>query len=293
MEGMVALSMVAPDMPPLVARLEKAAGRAAARSGRADRRAPVLPRSASPHLPVPLPLSPQAFREDRAGDRGATGIGRATVLALAREGAAVAVNYSKSKAAADETARLAEQAGVRALPVQADITRDAEVRAMADLVARELGGLDCLVNNAGWTQRVPHRRFEDAHRRDLGPGARHQPARRLLLRARRGAPHGAAGRGGHRQHHLGGDVHRHRLVHGLRGVQGGARRAHEVAGPRAGAFAHPGQRGGPGPARHRLRRRPHHARICSPRSGASRRSAGPPPWRKSRRRWCSCSPTRP
>jgi 3-oxoacyl-[acyl-carrier protein] reductase len=92
---------------------------------------------------------------------GATGIGRATVLALAREGAAVAVNYSKSKAAADETARLAEEAGARALPIKADITRDAEVRAMADQIARELGGLDCLVNNAGWTQRVPHRRFED------------------------------------------------------------------------------------------------------------------------------------
>jgi 3-oxoacyl-[acyl-carrier protein] reductase len=83
------------------------------------------------------------------------------VLALAREGAAVAVNYSKSEAAAHETARLVEQAGGRALPIRADITRDAEVRAMADSVARELGGLDCLVNNAGWTQRVPHRRFED------------------------------------------------------------------------------------------------------------------------------------
>ncbi|HEX9748468.1 MAG TPA: SDR family NAD(P)-dependent oxidoreductase, partial [Methylomirabilota bacterium] len=80
---------------------------------------------------------------------GGTGIGRATVLALAREGAAVAVNYSKSKAAAHETARLAEAAGVRALPVQADVTRDAQVRAMIDEVARELGGLDCLVNNAG------------------------------------------------------------------------------------------------------------------------------------------------
>ena len=92
---------------------------------------------------------------------GATGIGRATVLALAHEGAAVAVNYSKSKAAAHETAKLAEEAGVRALPVQADVTRDAQVRAMIDEVARELGGLDCLVNNAGWTQRVPHRQFED------------------------------------------------------------------------------------------------------------------------------------
>jgi 3-oxoacyl-[acyl-carrier protein] reductase len=91
----------------------------------------------------------------------ATGIGRATVLALAREGAAVAVNYRRSKAAAHETAKLAEQAGVRALPVQADVTRDAEVRAMVDEVARELGGLDGLVNNAGWTQRVPHRQLED------------------------------------------------------------------------------------------------------------------------------------
>jgi len=92
---------------------------------------------------------------------GATGIGRATVLALAREGAAVAVNYSKSVAEAKETARLAEQAGGRAIVVQADVTRDREARAMVDQVARELGGLDCLVNNAGWTQRVPHRQLDD------------------------------------------------------------------------------------------------------------------------------------
>jgi len=92
---------------------------------------------------------------------GATGIGRATVLALAREGATVAVNYSRSVAEAKETARLAEQAGGRALVVQADITRDREARAMVDQVARELGGLDCLVNNAGWTQRVPHRQLDD------------------------------------------------------------------------------------------------------------------------------------
>jgi 3-oxoacyl-[acyl-carrier protein] reductase len=91
---------------------------------------------------------------------GATGIGRATVLALAREGAAVAINYCRSTAAAHETAALAEQAGVRAMAVRADVTRDDQVRAMIDEVARELGGLDCLVNNAGWTQRVPHRQLE-------------------------------------------------------------------------------------------------------------------------------------
>ena len=60
MEGMVALSMVAPDMPPLVDAARAGPGRAAARGGRADRRAAVLSRSASPHLPVPLPLIPPA-----------------------------------------------------------------------------------------------------------------------------------------------------------------------------------------------------------------------------------------
>lgn len=91
---------------------------------------------------------------------GATGIGRATVLALAREGATVAVNYSRSETEARETAHVAEQAGGRALPVKADVTREAEVRAMVERVAGELGGLDCLVNNAGWTQRVPHRQLD-------------------------------------------------------------------------------------------------------------------------------------
>ena len=92
---------------------------------------------------------------------GATGIGRATVLALARAGAHVAINYSKSAAEARETSRLAEQTGVRALAVAADVTREGRVREMMERVARELGGLDGLVNNAGWTARVPHRQLDD------------------------------------------------------------------------------------------------------------------------------------
>jgi 3-oxoacyl-[acyl-carrier protein] reductase len=90
-----------------------------------------------------------------------TGIGRAIVLAFAREGAAVAVNYSKSEAPARETAGEVEKAGARAMLVKADVSRDPEARRMVDEVARELGGLDILVNNAGWTQRVqPHRDLE-------------------------------------------------------------------------------------------------------------------------------------
>lgn len=92
---------------------------------------------------------------------GGTGIGRAVVLALAREGASVAINYSKSADAARETAREAEKAGARVMTVQADVSKDTQVRAMVDGVARELGGLDLLVNNAGWTRRVPHPQLED------------------------------------------------------------------------------------------------------------------------------------
>src|SRR5260370_4310710 len=126
---------------------------------------------------------------------GAGGIGRATALALARDGADVAIGYCTSAAEAHETVRLAEQAGVRALAVQADVTRDGEVRAMVDRVAEELGGLDCLVNNAGWTRRGPHPRPGDPTHGTWGrvlaphpPGASYCPpaAAAPMARRRRG-----------------------------------------------------------------------------------------------------------
>jgi 3-oxoacyl-[acyl-carrier protein] reductase len=92
---------------------------------------------------------------------GASGIGRAVALRLAREGAAVAINYSRSEAGARETAREAERTGVRAAAVRADVSRDDEARGLIDAVARDLGGLDILVNSAGWTRLVqPHRDLE-------------------------------------------------------------------------------------------------------------------------------------
>ncbi len=91
---------------------------------------------------------------------GATGLGRAITLLLAREGAAVAVNYSSSEAEAQETARQAAKAGVKAVAVKADVSRDAGARSLVDGVARELGGLDILVNNAGWTSPVPHQELD-------------------------------------------------------------------------------------------------------------------------------------
>jgi len=81
----------------------------------------------------------------------AVGIGRAIAEAFGREGAKVGVNYSKSKADADQTAALVKQAGGEALPLKADVSQDVQARAMVDELIKRFGRLDILVNNAGIT----------------------------------------------------------------------------------------------------------------------------------------------
>jgi NAD(P)-dependent dehydrogenase (short-subunit alcohol dehydrogenase family) len=79
----------------------------------------------------------------------ARGIGRAIVLALAREGYDVAVHYLTSAEEAERTRAEAEALGVRAVALQADVTdREAATRLVED-AHRELGGLRVLVNNVG------------------------------------------------------------------------------------------------------------------------------------------------
>jgi 3-oxoacyl-[acyl-carrier protein] reductase len=90
----------------------------------------------------------------------ATGIGRAIAQLFAREGASVALNYSRSREAAEEAVSQIGAAGGRAISVAADVTKDSEVCAMIDRVAREFGRLDFLINNAGWSTTVPHRQLE-------------------------------------------------------------------------------------------------------------------------------------
>jgi 3-oxoacyl-[acyl-carrier protein] reductase len=84
----------------------------------------------------------------------ARGIGRSTVLALARVGYDVAVNYASSKSAAEQVAAEAEAAGARVLVCQADVADEAAVTAMVEVIGETFGRLDALVNNAGTTIRT-------------------------------------------------------------------------------------------------------------------------------------------
>ena len=79
----------------------------------------------------------------------AKGIGRELLLALADDGADVAVNYRTSDAAAREVAERARETGVRATTVQADVTEPEDVDALFSTVEDDLGTVDVLVNNVG------------------------------------------------------------------------------------------------------------------------------------------------
>lgn len=79
---------------------------------------------------------------------GATGIGRATALAFAREGARVAV-CDVAEAPAQETVKLITDAGGTALFIKTDVSSWAEVEASVKRTIAEFGGLDIAINNAG------------------------------------------------------------------------------------------------------------------------------------------------
>jgi 3-oxoacyl-[acyl-carrier protein] reductase len=85
----------------------------------------------------------------------ARGIGRSTVLSLARAGYDVVVNYAASKSAAEQVAAEATAAGARTLLCQADVADETAVIAMIDVVRETFGRLDVLVNNAGTTISTP------------------------------------------------------------------------------------------------------------------------------------------
>jgi 3-oxoacyl-[acyl-carrier protein] reductase len=93
---------------------------------------------------------------------GATGLGRATSLALARLGCSVAVNHlAATKDDAGRTVAELTALGVRSLAVEADVTNSDACQAMVETVVRALGRLDILVNCAGITRFIPHAALDE------------------------------------------------------------------------------------------------------------------------------------
>jgi NAD(P)-dependent dehydrogenase (short-subunit alcohol dehydrogenase family) len=79
-----------------------------------------------------------------------SGIGRAVAIAFAREGADVLCSYWKEDDDAAETRRLVEEAGRRCVTVPGDIGDREHCRSLVERAVDELGGIDVLVNNAGY-----------------------------------------------------------------------------------------------------------------------------------------------
>lgn len=85
----------------------------------------------------------------------ARGIGRSVAVACARAGYDVALNYNRSRAAAEDAAAEATSLGARTVVLQADVADEPAVIDMLATVSGEFGRLDALVNNAGTTVSTP------------------------------------------------------------------------------------------------------------------------------------------
>ncbi len=89
------------------------------------------------------------------------GIGAAIALDLAKAGADVVINYSRSQAQAAEVLRAIQSLGRRAITIQADVSQKLEIDRMFDQVESQWGPVDILVNNAGVEFRKPIREITE------------------------------------------------------------------------------------------------------------------------------------
>jgi NAD(P)-dependent dehydrogenase (short-subunit alcohol dehydrogenase family) len=80
---------------------------------------------------------------------GSSGIGQATAIAFAREGANVALTYHSNRAGGDETVRLIEEHDGHAISLQTNVSKASEVQAMVEATISTYGRLDYAFNNSG------------------------------------------------------------------------------------------------------------------------------------------------
>ena len=86
---------------------------------------------------------------------GGTGIGKGIATVMAREGAAVVVDYVGKPDAAQETVNTITAAGGKAVAVAADVSKSDQVDALIAAAVSQFGRLDIMVNNAGVEKKMP------------------------------------------------------------------------------------------------------------------------------------------
>jgi 3-oxoacyl-[acyl-carrier protein] reductase len=91
------------------------------------------------------------------------GIGAAIAKEMAAEGAAVVVNYSSSKAGADKTVGDIAKAGGKAVALQADMSKQADINRLFSEAKKAFGQVDILVNNAGIYEFAPLEKITEEH----------------------------------------------------------------------------------------------------------------------------------
>jgi 3-oxoacyl-[acyl-carrier protein] reductase len=89
---------------------------------------------------------------------GGTGLGREIAIQLAKEGMRLVISFSRSKAEAEETVRIANASGGEAIAIQADMRSSSEALRLVNEVQVACGRLDLLIHNAGTTRFIP---FQD------------------------------------------------------------------------------------------------------------------------------------
>lgn len=103
----------------------------------------------------PYPVQPDQYKgAEKLKDRvalitgGDSGIGRAVAMAYAKEGAHIAISYYNEHDDAEETKRLVEQEGVKALLLPGDVSEESVCKDIVEKTVSELGKLNIVVNNA-------------------------------------------------------------------------------------------------------------------------------------------------
>ncbi len=83
------------------------------------------------------------------------GIGKATALLFAKEGAKVIVNYNKAEKEANEVVKEISKLGSEAIAIKCDVSKEEEVKKMVSEGVKKFGKIDILVNNAGIVFGIP------------------------------------------------------------------------------------------------------------------------------------------